>query len=662
MLDRTVGVEKVPGQVGHHLALPGHDHPGALGDGGHRVGLQVLLGGGSHKGLRVPGGHDHRHALLGLGDGQLGTVQAVVLLAHRIQVNGQPVGQLADGHAHTAGAKVIAALDQPGHLPVPEQALELALLGGVALLHLAGHGVQAGLVVALGGAGGPADPVPAGTAAQQDDHIPRLGGGAVHMAGRGRTHHRAALQALGDIARVVELGHMAGGQANLVAIGGVARRGSLGQPALGQLALQGGAQGDARIAAPSDPHGLVDVDAAGQGVADTAADTGGRPAEGLNLGGMVVGLIFEHEQPVLLPAVHLGVNPDGAGVDLLTLVQLGQLAPLFQGFGPNGSQIHQGLGPLGRLLRPVYLLAGGQVAPIGGPDLGVLDVHPVQVGGEGGVPAVIRPVGIHQPQLGEGGIPSLLLIHILLEKFQIGQIHGQAILGQHPLQARLVHVGKAQEHGDRPGGGVALDQGVRLVHGGLAALHRVNQEVADFLHRRLVQAAGEQVDRGRLDHRAIPARHELHTLGGRIGPLVVLPGQGLHRQHLTVDGRAGEVLVIELVHLGLGKHRGPGGLIGGLVHPLNIIPVEYPDTLEAGDPQGMTQLIQKASGLYVKARFFLRVAAIYLSHFKTSMHLAGAVLFSGYYYITFLRPAAIPGRQNLASVRHWDGSLLTILH
>ena len=55
------------------------------------------------------------------------------------------------------------------------------------------------------------------------------------MVGGSRTHYRAALQALGDVALVVDLGHMAGGQADLVAVGGVARRRGLGQLPLGQL-------------------------------------------------------------------------------------------------------------------------------------------------------------------------------------------------------------------------------------------------------------------------------------------------------------------------------------------------------------------------------------------------------------------------------------------
>src|SRR5699024_8055766 len=148
------------------------------------------------------------------------------------------------------------------------------------------------------------------------------------------------------------------------------------------------------VAAAGEAHGLVDIHPAGQGIPDTAADTGGRPAEGLDLRGVVVGLVLEHEEPVLGGAVHLGGDVDGAGVDLLALVQLGEHGPLFQGLGADGGDVHQGLGPLGGLLGAVDLLPGGQIPLIGGLHRRVADLDLVQVGGEGGVAAVVGPVGV----------------------------------------------------------------------------------------------------------------------------------------------------------------------------------------------------------------------------------------------------------------------------
>src|SRR5699024_1140307 len=75
-------------------------------------------------------------------------------------------------------------------------------------------------------------------------------------------------------------------------VGGIARRRGGDQLALGQLAGQSLADRDQRVARAGHTHGLIDVAAAGQGVADGAADAGGRAAEGLDLGGVVVGLVL----------------------------------------------------------------------------------------------------------------------------------------------------------------------------------------------------------------------------------------------------------------------------------------------------------------------------------------------------------------------------------
>ena len=79
----------------------------------------------------------------------------------------------------------------------------------------------------------------------------------------------------------------------------------------------------------------MDVGTAGERIADAPADAGGRAAEGLDLGGVVVRFVFEHQKPVLLLAVHHGGYMDGAGVDLLALVELGeQTADLLSVFVP----------------------------------------------------------------------------------------------------------------------------------------------------------------------------------------------------------------------------------------------------------------------------------------------------------------------------------------
>ena len=122
---------------------------------------------------------------------------------------------------------------------------------------------------------------------------PGAGRLATHVVGRRRAHHRADLHALGGVAGMVQLVHLAGCQADLVAVGRVARRRRGHQLALRQLARQRLAHGHERVGRAGHAHGLVDVAAPGKRVADSAAHAGGRAAERLDLGGMVVRLVLE---------------------------------------------------------------------------------------------------------------------------------------------------------------------------------------------------------------------------------------------------------------------------------------------------------------------------------------------------------------------------------
>ena len=330
----------------------------------------------------------------------------------------------------------------------------------------------------LAGARGPADAVPAGGAAQQNDHVPghRLLPADVGLGGG--PDDRADLQALGHVAGVVQLGDLAGGQADLVAVGGVPRRRAGGDLPAGQLAVECLFEGDGGVAAAGDPHGLVHIGPAGQGVPDGAAQAGGRPAEGLDLRGVVVGLVLELDEPGLGLAVDGNGGLDGAGIDLIAHVQIGDQALLPQVFPADGAHVHQGDG---LVLALVQLLPQGEV-----PAQGVLhrllqgallhlDVG--ELGEEGGVAAVVAPIGVDDPQLGDGGVTVLLVPKVVPAEFQVVQGHGKAHGAEILLHRPVVPLGKAGDPG-HVGGDLGLQlQALRLLLGRLPALHRVDEIV-----------------------------------------------------------------------------------------------------------------------------------------------------------------------------------------
>ena len=132
----TVGVQELAGKVHDGNAVPVLAHPLFLGNGSNHGGFQVFLIGKGNELFGILSGNGNSHALLAFADSQLGAVQALVLLGNFVQVNVQAVGQLADGNGNAACAKVVAALDHAAGVLAAEQALQLTLNGGVALLHL----------------------------------------------------------------------------------------------------------------------------------------------------------------------------------------------------------------------------------------------------------------------------------------------------------------------------------------------------------------------------------------------------------------------------------------------------------------------------------------------------------------------------------------------
>ena len=166
VLRGAVAGEELAGEVDDGVAAPRDVDARILGDGGDDGGLEVLLSGIAHELVDVGGGKGHGHALLALGDGKLGAVEALVLLGHAIEVDVEAIGEFAHGDGDAAGAEVIAALNQTAGIAATEEALELALDGGVALLDLGTALLQALDVLGLGTAGGAADAVTAGAAAE----------------------------------------------------------------------------------------------------------------------------------------------------------------------------------------------------------------------------------------------------------------------------------------------------------------------------------------------------------------------------------------------------------------------------------------------------------------------------------------------------------------
>ena len=195
--------------------------------------------------------------------------------------------------------------------------------------------------------------------------------------------------------------------------------------------------------APVTRYGLIDIAAARERVADSAAHAGGGTAEGLDLGRVVVGLVLKEEQPVLVLAIDIDLHLDGAGVDLLGLIDISHDAGLLKVLGADGAHVHEadGLGVATELVAHLHVAVEGLLHH------GVVDRHVIQDGAEGGVAAMVGPVRVDHADLGDGGV-AILIAEVLLAEGDVRLVHGKTALGNKGGKAGLIELAEAVEHFD----------------------------------------------------------------------------------------------------------------------------------------------------------------------------------------------------------------------
>ena len=258
-------------------------------------------------------------------------------------------------------------------------------------------------------------------------------------------------------------------------------------------------------------------------------------------------------------------------------------------------------------LVAAQILAHGHVAVKGLLHHSIVDLHIVQNGAEGGVAAVVRPVGVDHPDLGDGGVP-VLTAEIVLAEPDIAQVHGQTLFLDELLQSLFVQLVEAVQHRHGAGDGVLHLQGILLFQACLAGLHRVDDILLDLLHLRLGQAALQQIDAGRADERALALADELDALGSRVGALVELAGQILHSKGHALKLRQ---RVVDVIHRRLAEHGGCTLLEQCLVDALHVVAVEQAQAGQAGHAQQRHQFILQPLGFHVEAGFLFHIDTIY---------------------------------------------------
>ena len=273
--------------------------------------------------------------------------------------------------------------------------------------------------------------------------------------------------------------------------------------ALWQFAGEGLVERFRGVGSAGDAHGLIDIGAAGKRVTDTAAETGGGATEGLNLSRVVVCLVFEVDEPLLLVAVDNDGHHDGAGVDLVAWLLVVKDAGLLETFGGEGSDIHQADELV--IAASVLLLVIGQILFESTfkqwPVVSFVKLHILQLGGEGGVAAVVAPVGIEHTNLCHCWVALLIVVEVALYMLEVGKSHCQAETVVEFFEFRLGHILEAVENYD-------IGRLVKVVFEscwlGLVSHTAVNRVHAVFhysLTLLVVEFAADDVCSGTLDNR-----------------------------------------------------------------------------------------------------------------------------------------------------------------
>ena len=335
---------------------------------------------------------------------------------------------------------------------------------------------------------------------------------------------------------MIDLAHLPRRKPDLVAVRAVTLRRTERDLLLGELARQRILDRCTRVIGARHAHRLIDVGTPRERVAYRAAKAGSRTAERLNLRRMVVGLVLEHEEPVLILPVHIHRDADAARIDLLRFVEIVELSLRTQRLHADDSDVHQC--HIALLAVPIEQLAVIHVGLIGlknrhGKEA-VFDIHGVDCRGKRRVTAVIRPVGVDDTQLRDRRGTVLRIAEILLHKCEIFLAHRKTVLlvKAFELTARELIELRENLHVHRQHN--ARLKCRRRGKRGLAALHFIDQIGFDLLIDTIIELS-DQYNHARRTHiGALPLRHELHALRRRSCRRVKLPRQRLDRKYARV--------------------------------------------------------------------------------------------------------------------------------
>ena len=248
---------------------------------------------------------------------------------------------------------------------------------------------------------------------------------------------------------------------------------------MGKFPFKSGRDGLIDVACSGHAHGLIDVATSAQRIADSSSETGGCPAERLDLSRVVVRLVFELQEPFLDGAVNVHVYVDAAGIVLFALLKVFEQPFFLEIACSDRSEVYEAE----RLVFAAKFLA--DLMPLTeallqvGRGEGIVDFDVGQFGRESGVAAVVAPVGVENAELSLVGVAAFgrEIFHHL---HQVVAVHCEPLLLAESQGAFCRYFAESFKHGHGFGGGAFRGSEDGKVFP--ARFHGIDAIMGDLLH------------------------------------------------------------------------------------------------------------------------------------------------------------------------------------
>ena len=529
MLSYAVSIEESTRQVNNLVASPVHNKARVSRYFCNNGSFQVFLVSKFNECIFISSFNYYCHTFLRFGDSKFGSVQTFVFFRNFIQIDYETIGQFANCYRYAACTEVIAAFNHSSNFRIAEQALNFTFSGRITFLYFCTAAHQGIYSVFFGRTGCTTAAVTTSLTTKEYYDIACSRTFTTNCTTRSSTNYSANFHTFSNKFFVVVFLYVTGCQTNLVTVGAIACSSTNGDFTLRQFAFDSFGNRNARVSSTGYAHCLIYIRTTGERVTDCTAKASSCATERFDFGRMVVSFIFKHYKPFFGFAIYFDRYNDGACIDFFGFVQVSKLAFFTQFFHTDNCDIHQGYRALG--VFAIYAIASSHVFIVSflyrfSISAGY-NFYIFNLSHEGGVTAVVRPVGVKYANFSDGRF-AIFFIKVFLAPQQVFNAHCQAHFF---AQSFCFFTGHGQETCDTCNFSrffASAFQSFRFAPFSFASFNRVDAVCFNFSNFIFAQFTFKNINFSSCNHRTIFLGNQLNALFRKVFTLVILTGQKFH--------------------------------------------------------------------------------------------------------------------------------------